>query len=479
MSGKKCRENVGKIYRKTPPEVLLEGFSGDSHGIQTHNLLIRSQMLYSVELGSQVRVLLLGRSGEGSSLFLLDPGFLAGQASEVEDTCATYLTNLVDFDRVDEGGVERENTFHADTTRHLAYGESLGNTGAALLEHDAAEFLDTLLAFALCGILFNLVGDGDGVTGLEVGEVLFFLCHCLAGNFHQIHFLKFLIAEKSSVQRCWIVSDLFRKRLLLFRDCKSTNYFGTCNFFFKNLFKTDFSEAFGHVESWLRGIDGVPAEVVGDGRLVAAFVEISADGPAAEFRQVEIGLGVEALGNGDGDRPVLLAFQGAEGLAAERGFTADLADDGVAAAVALAQGGTVVEGAVADAVHLEIEVARVAVRRDHEEFHAVVLVGSGAGVVIESSARALLAHVILEIDLRLGVHDAEFSQGMVGEVGPVDLVDGVPFHRHFVEFRFDGLDGRLGGGESHLCYKNHHNCEFHCTKLGNSRDFIYICKMKL
>ena len=25
----------------------------DSHGIQTHNLLIRSQMLYSVELGSQ------------------------------------------------------------------------------------------------------------------------------------------------------------------------------------------------------------------------------------------------------------------------------------------------------------------------------------------------------------------------------------------------------------------------------------------
>ena len=27
--------------------------SGDSRGIQTHNLLIRSQMLYSVELGSR------------------------------------------------------------------------------------------------------------------------------------------------------------------------------------------------------------------------------------------------------------------------------------------------------------------------------------------------------------------------------------------------------------------------------------------
>ena len=33
------------------------------------------------------------------------------------------------------------------------------------------------------------------------------------------------------VQRCWISSDHFRKRLLRFRDCKCTNYFRPCNFF--------------------------------------------------------------------------------------------------------------------------------------------------------------------------------------------------------------------------------------------------------
>ena len=32
-------------------------FSSDSRGIQTHNLLIRSQMLYSVELGSLIAYL--------------------------------------------------------------------------------------------------------------------------------------------------------------------------------------------------------------------------------------------------------------------------------------------------------------------------------------------------------------------------------------------------------------------------------------
>ena len=44
------------IYKKEKPFLLL---SCDSRGIQTHNLLIRSQMLYSVELGS----LLIGFAG--------------------------------------------------------------------------------------------------------------------------------------------------------------------------------------------------------------------------------------------------------------------------------------------------------------------------------------------------------------------------------------------------------------------------------
>ena len=79
----------------------------DSHGIQTHNLLIRSQMLYSVELGSQVEQLrgLLGDGdlyfGGGAAFFLLDAGLLAGEAAEVIDPCATDFTDLVEFNRVD------------------------------------------------------------------------------------------------------------------------------------------------------------------------------------------------------------------------------------------------------------------------------------------------------------------------------------------------------------------------------------------
>ena len=44
----------------------------DSGGIQTHNLLIRSQMLYSVELRNHVPYLRVQRYG----LFLKQPNFL-------------------------------------------------------------------------------------------------------------------------------------------------------------------------------------------------------------------------------------------------------------------------------------------------------------------------------------------------------------------------------------------------------------------
>ncbi len=39
-----------KCKNQTAPQVFVEPFSGDSAGIQTRNLLIRSQMLYSVKL---------------------------------------------------------------------------------------------------------------------------------------------------------------------------------------------------------------------------------------------------------------------------------------------------------------------------------------------------------------------------------------------------------------------------------------------
>ena len=40
--------------QKTPLERVLAGFSRDSYRTQTCNLLIRSQMLYSIELRSQL-----------------------------------------------------------------------------------------------------------------------------------------------------------------------------------------------------------------------------------------------------------------------------------------------------------------------------------------------------------------------------------------------------------------------------------------
>ena len=58
------------------------------------------------------------------------------------------------------------------------------NTGASFLEDDAAEFLDTLFRFAFGGNFLDLVGHGHGVTGLEFGDVLLFLCQRVAGNFH-------------------------------------------------------------------------------------------------------------------------------------------------------------------------------------------------------------------------------------------------------------------------------------------------------
>ena len=47
-----------KCKNQTAPQVFVEPFSGDSAGIQTRNLLIRSQMLYSVKLRNQTLLLL-------------------------------------------------------------------------------------------------------------------------------------------------------------------------------------------------------------------------------------------------------------------------------------------------------------------------------------------------------------------------------------------------------------------------------------
>ena len=80
----------------------------DPYRIQTCNLLIRSQMLYSVELRGRFSDRL--RSDIHLCIFLFyevhlllfDPCLLTGEVSQIENSCPAYLTDFVQFDRIDE-----------------------------------------------------------------------------------------------------------------------------------------------------------------------------------------------------------------------------------------------------------------------------------------------------------------------------------------------------------------------------------------
>ena len=50
------------------------------------------------------------------------------------------------------------------------------------------------------------------------------------------------------------------------------------------------------MEVGTRDADGIPAQEMRDGGVVAALVEVGLDGASAELRQVEVDLGVKALG---------------------------------------------------------------------------------------------------------------------------------------------------------------------------------------
>ena len=146
-------------------------------------------MLYSVELRS------LGEASPGREDFyllgvgldeflLLDASLRSGEVAEVVDAGAADLTDLVDLDAVDEGGLDGENPLDSDATGNLADGERLGEgIGALDLDHDASELLEPFLVS-----FFNLVGHGDGVTCLELGEAGYFVVRkCLLCNLYQIH----------------------------------------------------------------------------------------------------------------------------------------------------------------------------------------------------------------------------------------------------------------------------------------------------
>ena len=78
----------------------LRSKSSDSDRIQTCNLLIRSQMLYSVELRSRyaAKLLFVLVVVLCSDLLFLDTSLLTRKFSEVEDTSAANFTDFVELD---------------------------------------------------------------------------------------------------------------------------------------------------------------------------------------------------------------------------------------------------------------------------------------------------------------------------------------------------------------------------------------------
>ena len=83
------------------PTELIPRLVSDPHRIQTCNLLIRSQMLYSVELGD-LFPLFVGLSLLARELALLDPGLLTREIAQVEYPGSANLTDLVQLDVLDE-----------------------------------------------------------------------------------------------------------------------------------------------------------------------------------------------------------------------------------------------------------------------------------------------------------------------------------------------------------------------------------------
>ncbi len=143
-------------------------------------------MLYSIELWSRLEGRWAAALFFCSVNLLADTCLLTGEVAEVEDTGAANLAELVDLDAVDERGLIGENPFYAHATGNLTHRESLGEgIHTTDLDHNATEFLKPFFIS-----LFNPVGNGDGVTGLELREGSNFTAlESLLCNFNQIHIL--------------------------------------------------------------------------------------------------------------------------------------------------------------------------------------------------------------------------------------------------------------------------------------------------
>ena len=169
----------------------LERFFRDACRIQTCDLLIRSQMLYSAELRRRPPVIGLF-FGRDFTLCFLDACLLACKIAEVEDAGPAYLTDFVHLDAVDCGRLIRENSLDSDSAGYLADGERPGvGSSSTYLDNYAAETLKSLFV-----TLLDTIGNGDGVTSLELRvRSRFVLRKSLLYNVNKIHNFKFTVSS--------------------------------------------------------------------------------------------------------------------------------------------------------------------------------------------------------------------------------------------------------------------------------------------
>lgn len=88
--------------------------------------------------------------------------------THVADVLATGLERLYQFQLGDGGREDRVDLFYAHTFRHLADGHGLLDAGAAHVQHEALEHLNTFLGFALGVGLHYLVVHADFHPGYHL-----------------------------------------------------------------------------------------------------------------------------------------------------------------------------------------------------------------------------------------------------------------------------------------------------------------------
>src|ERR1700754_4875092 len=125
--------------------------------------------------------------GDCLSLFL-DTSALTAAFALVEDLGTTYPTGLVEVDRLDIRGEQRESSFYAYSIGDFTYSESGCLSFALTLEHVSFEALNTLL------VPFNdLIIDSDIITGSKIWKIFFprqLLVYKSYSSVHNFYFLR-------------------------------------------------------------------------------------------------------------------------------------------------------------------------------------------------------------------------------------------------------------------------------------------------